>query len=127
LLLADGPVTVYDLEALTRAPRTVILPACNAAVADVRAGDELLGTTAALVSLGVRSVVAPVLAVPDRATLRVSSALHRALAGGRPVPDALAAARSELLDDGDPLAGLAARSFVCVGAWDAGVSARPRG
>src|SRR5207245_3953769 len=39
--LADGPLTVYDLERISRAPRTVVLPACQSGVNAVRAGDEL--------------------------------------------------------------------------------------
>src|SRR5690606_10306438 len=46
LRLADGSLTVYDIEGLDTPPSTVILPACSAAAVDVRAGDELLGTTA---------------------------------------------------------------------------------
>src|SRR5207253_9725347 len=65
LLLADGPLTVYDIECVQRVPRTVVLSSCDAAPVEVRAGDELLGVAAALLGLGVRTVVAPVFSVPD--------------------------------------------------------------
>ena len=52
VLLADGPLTVYDLERLRRAPAVVVLSACEAAVAAVHDGDELLGTAAALLGAG---------------------------------------------------------------------------
>lgn len=118
LLLADGALTVFDLEALERAPAVVVLPACSAARSEVRAGDELLGTTAALVRLGVRSVIAPVMAVPDQATAVLTVALHARLAGGETPAAALAAAAAVAREAGDPLAELAAAAFVCVGADD---------
>jgi CHAT domain-containing protein len=111
VLLADGPLTVYDLERLRRVPRTVVLASCDAAVAKVYEGDELLGAAAALLALGVRSVIAPVMAVPDGATVAFMVALHsRLLAGQAPAP-ALAAA-AEGMDR------VAAAAFVCIGCDD---------
>jgi CHAT domain-containing protein len=108
LRLADGPLTVYELEHLRSAPGTLILPACDAAQLEVRPGDELLGTAAALLSLGVGSVVAPVLPVPDAATIPLMLSLHERLRAGRPPSAALAAAAAE---PGDPVA----LAFVCIG------------
>jgi CHAT domain-containing protein len=113
VLLADGPVTVYDLERLRRAPGTVILAACDAAASVVRAGDELLGTAAALIGLGVRTVVAPVMPVPDGTTAPFMVALHRRLQAGDPPAAALAAARA---GQDQAVAG----AFICVGCDDAG-------
>ena len=48
LRLADGAMTVFDLEKLRRAPRLVVLAACDVGTAAVSAGDELLGLSAAL-------------------------------------------------------------------------------
>ena len=48
LILADGPLTVYDLESLATPPSLVVLPACNAGIAAVSVGDELIGTASAL-------------------------------------------------------------------------------
>ena len=111
LLLADGPLTVYDLERLRRAPSVVVLPACHAAVSAVRTGDELLGTAAALIGLGVRSVIAPVMAVPDDATVALMVDLHTRLRAGDDPAAALAGATA----GSDPLA---ARAFVCIGSND---------
>ena len=58
LELVDGPLTVYDLESLGAAPRVVVLPACNAGIAAVSVGDELIGTASALLGIGVGHVVA---------------------------------------------------------------------
>ena len=95
LLLADGALTVFDLEALDRAPTVAVLPACSAGRSEVRAGDELLGTTAALLRLGVRSVIAPVMAIPDQATVGLTIALHERLARGIGPAAALAGAAVE--------------------------------
>ena len=108
LRLADGAVTVYELERLRSAPTTLILPACDAARVGVQAGDELLGTAAALLGLGVASVVAPVLPVPDSATTPLMLSLHERLRRGEGPSEALAA----VTQAEDPI-GLA---FVCIGA-----------
>ena len=81
--LFDGPLTIYDLERLGRAPSTVVLSACDAGAVAVRTGDELLGTAAAMIGLGVRWVIAPVMAVPDEATTPFMLALHEGLRRGR--------------------------------------------
>ena len=115
--LADGPLTVYDLERVDHAPRLVVLSACEAAAVAVRSGDELLGTAATLIGMGVREVIAPVTAVPDEATLPLMVALHRQLGVGRAPAEALARAAQD-----EP--GLAAATFVCVGGDDGFLSAR---
>ena len=83
LRVADGPIWVHDLAGLTRTPRLVILTACEAGRSGVLAGDELLGTATALLSLGVATVIAPLLPVPDIATARFAIRLHHHLAAGR--------------------------------------------
>jgi tetratricopeptide (TPR) repeat protein len=112
VLLADGPLTVYDLERLRRAPSVVVLSACEAAVAAVHDGDELLGTAAALLALGVRSVIAPLMPVPDAATIAVMVGLHQRLRAGERPAEALAHA-----GEGQDTA--AAAAFVCIGRDDA--------
>lgn len=47
LQLADGPLTVYDLERLRAAPRDMILSACDDGVSAVRPGDEPAAALAA--------------------------------------------------------------------------------
>jgi tetratricopeptide (TPR) repeat protein len=115
--LADGPLTVYDLERVHQAPRLVVLSACEAATVAVRSGDELLGTAATLIGMGVRDVIAPVTAVPDDATRPLMVALHRELAAGWAPAAALARAAGH-----EP--GLGAATFVCVGGDDEALSAR---
>ena len=113
LWLADGPLTVYDLDQLQTVPDLVVLPACDVARAG-RIGDELVGVAHTLLGQGVRVVIAPVLPVPDRATARLMGAVHRHLADGDDPAAALAAARAGL-DLSRPAERLAAAAFVCLG------------
>ncbi len=115
LQASDGPLTVYDLEHVVRAPATVVLPSCDAGMASVRTGDELVGTAAALVSVGVSTVIAPLTVVPDDAVVEMMVELHRGLAGGRRPAEALALARRQALERGGPGDLAAAHSFVAVG------------
>jgi CHAT domain-containing protein len=68
-----------------------------------------LGTAAALIGLGVRCVIAPVMPVPDGTTAPFMVALHRRLQDGQPPAEALAAARA-----GQDTA--VAAAFICIGA-----------
>jgi tetratricopeptide (TPR) repeat protein len=119
VLLADGPLTVYELERVDRAPRSVVLASCDAAVSAVHLGDELLGTASALIGLGVGSVVAPVMPVPDGATTEFMVALHRHLLAG----DSAAAALAHAGQGHDHVV---AATFVCIGC-DEGASAGASG
>lgn len=112
LLMADGPLTVFDLERLRSAPRVVVLPACHAAVSAVRTGDELLGTAAALLGLGVRMIVAPVMAVPDDATAALMVDFHHQLRAGHQPAAALARVAAH---GHDPVA---TGAFLCIGCND---------
>jgi tetratricopeptide (TPR) repeat protein len=110
LRLADGPLTAYDLERLTTAPRLIVLASCSTAMAEVRPGDELMGFAAALLAQGTGAVVAPLLPVPDEATRLAAHAVHRALRTGAGPAAALAAAGQEGADR------YTAATFLCLGA-----------
>jgi CHAT domain-containing protein len=105
LELADGPLNVYELQRLRRAPEVVVLSACDLAVSGLHPGDELLGLAAALLGMGTRTIVASVVPVPDAAVRRLMLAFHRNLAGGDAPALALARAQS----------GGAGAGFVCLG------------
>ena len=107
LLLADGPLTVYDLERLTTAPEHVVLSACDSGRTGDRAGEELLGLAAAFFSLGTSTLIASVVPVDDVATGRLMTALHRHWQGGLTPASALRAAQ---LDQPGPTAA----AFVCL-------------
>jgi hypothetical protein len=113
LVMADGPLTVYDLERLERAPGVLILSACDAGLSEVRPGDELMGLAAALLALEARALIASVAPVGDAATRRLMVALHRALRDGLGPAAALARAAAERAVAGEPEA---AAGFVCFGA-----------
>ncbi len=116
--LADGPLTVYDLERLSRPPGLLVLSACDSGVSAVRPGDELMGLSSALLGVGTATVIAGALVVPDRATRPLMVELHRRLVAGDRPAVALAHARSvteEPALDG-PEAFAAAASFLCFGA-----------
>ena len=66
LLLADGPLTVHDLERLDSAPRTIMLAACDSALSPAGPGDEMTGLAAALLAVGANAVIAPLLPLPGR-------------------------------------------------------------
>ena len=114
LELADGPLTVFDLERLARPPRSLVLPACDSGLPVVQPGDELMGLTAALLGLGTATVVATVLPVADAQTGTLVLDLHSRLqAGDRP---AAALSRAQQATQGDPAAWAAGAAFVCFGA-----------
>ncbi len=113
LELVDGPLTVYDLESVGSAPRIVVLPACNAGMAAVSVGDELIGTASALLGIGVGHVVAPVTIVNDVATVEVMRSFHRHLRDGDPAR-ALARTRTEIATSDDASAQAAAISLLCL-------------
>ncbi|MGH8968471.1 MAG: CHAT domain-containing protein, partial [Actinomycetes bacterium] len=106
LEMADGPLTVYDLERLRRAPEVLVLSACDSGLSDVKPGDELMGLAAAVMSLGTRTLIASVVPVADEPTRPFMEALHRRLRSGRPPASALAVTTAETGLDG----------FVCLGA-----------
>lgn len=118
LRLADGDLRVYDLERLRSIPPVVILSACDAGAVAVKAGDELLGFSAAVLRLGAASLVAPIVPVHDEATVDLMAGLHRHLAGGSTPAVALQQARLATVDDGSPDGArtlAAAASFLVIG------------
>jgi tetratricopeptide (TPR) repeat protein len=114
LLLDDGPLTVYDVEGLRRAPYRLVLPACESGVQAPAGADELLGLAAALLPRGTAGIVASVVRVNDEAASRVMLALHTSLRDGESLARALRDARRAVADD--PLTQAAAWSFVPLGA-----------
>ncbi|MGY1694408.1 CHAT domain-containing protein [Geodermatophilus sp. SYSU D00814] len=116
LELADGLLTVHELDRRGIAPRRVVLAACDSAADVPYAGDELLGLVSALLARGTTGVLASTVAVGDAESVGLMDAVHRGLAAGLTGADALHAARAAL-DPADP------RSFVhrcAFGAYGAG-------
>ncbi|MGY1617399.1 CHAT domain-containing protein [Geodermatophilus sp. SYSU D00691] len=115
LVLADGPLTVYDVERLASAPHSVVLAACDTGRPHVVAGEEILGFGAALLGGGTATLVAPVVPVPDAATAALMRDYHEGLAAGRRPAEALAAVQARF-GSGDLHGWATAVAFVCLGA-----------
>ncbi len=115
LRLADGDLNVYDIERLPAAPDLVVLSACDSGFSETHAGDELMGLSSALLSMGTRSIIASVGLVPDsEATKQLMVALHRRLIARRRPSQALHEAQMEV--GHTPEGYIAASSFICIGA-----------
>jgi len=115
LVLADGPLTLLELERLADAPRDVVLPACGAGDSHGRGSADLLGLSLGLLGAGSASVIAPVVAVPDAATRTLMAGLHSRLAAGDPPAHALAAAHRAAVANDDGLTAALAGAFLCFG------------
>ncbi len=114
VMLADGPLTVYDLERLRVAPDTVMLAACDTGLTSTHPGDEMMGMAAALLAVGARSVIAPLLPLPDKVAAQLARGWHEHLRAGLSPARALAATASDAAPD-DPLARMAGAVLVCLG------------
>ncbi|HEY3924198.1 MAG TPA: CHAT domain-containing protein [Acidothermaceae bacterium] len=104
--LADGLLTVYDLERMHRGPRRLVLSACDTGLSAVHAGDELMGLVGAVFSLGTSTLIASVVPVADDLTESLMVELHHELCAGASPAHALATAQTRVQVDG----------FVCFGA-----------
>ena len=114
LVLADGPLTAYDLERLHRAPRTIMLAACDSALSPYRPGNEMIGLAAGLLAVGGSAVVAALLPLPDTVSAQLTYAWHQLLGRGSSPSEALSLVASRARQDG-PLAQMAASALVCLG------------
>jgi tetratricopeptide (TPR) repeat protein len=120
LVLADGPLTVYELEQVSSRPHHVVLAGCDTGRLQVVAGEETLGLGAAVLGGGTATLVAPVIPIPDLATVPLMRSYHEGLVAGLPPAAALAAAQAAV-DPDDALSRAAAAGFICLGAgWPAG-------
>jgi len=127
LKLFDGPLTVYDLERLALVPQWIVLSACDSGRTTVHPGDELMGTSAALLSVGTRAIVSSVAPVAEDGVSAVMVNLHEEVARGSGLARALAMAQARAFPPGleleelasgaqGPREALAAIAFLCLGA-----------
>ena len=114
LRMDDGPLTVYDLERLRRAPYRVIFSSCDSGVLAPAGADELLGLAHCLAPLGTAGIVASVVPVNDQATATLMTAVHKHLRGGASLAQALRLARDGAADE--PVQAATAWSFLALGA-----------
>jgi hypothetical protein len=113
LEMADGPLTVYELERLKRAPYRLVLSACESGVLAPVGAEELLGLAAALFSLGSAGLVCSIAEVNDEITAALMVQLHDELAAGADPANALHVVRRAA--NGDPTAAATAAAFVALG------------
>ncbi|CQR60295.1 Conserved Hypothetical Protein [Streptomyces leeuwenhoekii] len=99
LRMADGPLIVHDFERLARSPYRIILSCCDTARFASVGADELLGLVTALLPLGTAGVVACSVPVNDAAVVPLMVALHKGLAAGLSLAQALRDARAALPGD----------------------------
>ncbi len=110
LTLDDGPLMAYDLLRLDRAPRLVVLSACDAGMAHTPVDGAPLGLAGTFLDRGTACVVASLVPVRDDEALALMTAFHRLLTTGIAPAEALAAAT-----DATDVPG-----FACLGAgWPA--------
>ncbi|WP_375484267.1 CHAT domain-containing protein [uncultured Jatrophihabitans sp.] len=113
LHLDDGPLTVYDLQTLRRAPHRLVLSCCDSGTVSPAGADEALGLASALVPLGMAGMIAAAVPVSDLAAVPFAQRLHTGLRAGASTAEALRDAR---LDADQPLSYAIAHSFVAYGA-----------
>jgi tetratricopeptide (TPR) repeat protein len=113
LMLADGPLLVHDLQRLRRPPHRVVLSACESGELAPVGAQELLGLSAALLSMGTAGIVSSLGEVDDAATVEVMVALHAALRQGEGLGEAMLAARE--VAAGDQVLAATAASFTALG------------
>ncbi len=88
--LVDGPWFGYDIDHVERVPTIVILSACELGRSTKRWGLETIGMTTAWLHAGTRCVVASPAPLSDDVAYEVLGSMHRRIARGEPVADALA-------------------------------------
>jgi CHAT domain-containing protein len=113
LQLDDGPLTVYDLERLRRAPRQIVLSSCDSAVAAAAGTDELLGLASALIPLGTTGIVASVVPVNDTAVMHLMAVLHQHLRSGASLAEATQKTRIGM--QSEPMEAATSLSFLSLG------------
>src|SRR5215472_276969 len=114
LRVDDGPLPVYELERLRRAPYRVIFSSCDSGVLAPAGADELLGLAHTLAPLGTAGIVAAVVPVNDQATATLMVPLHRHLRDGATLAEALRRTRDGT--EREPVLAATAWSFIALGA-----------
>lgn len=112
LELADGPLTVYEMQRLGRVPQVVVLATCESGLEEARGGTQLHGLASTLLMMGARTIVAAIGALPDTTETRQAMIeLHRDLVRG--VGASASLARQRTSSNGAP--GLTAAGLVTLG------------
>jgi CHAT domain-containing protein len=95
-------------------PAVMVMPSCDSAISEVGVGDELLGLSATLLRMGVTSLIAPAVPIPDAETMPLMVELHRRMLSGEDPASALSHITS--MDATSPSERAARSAFVALGA-----------
>jgi tetratricopeptide (TPR) repeat protein len=114
LRMHDGPLTVYDLEQLGRAPYRLVLSSCDSGVLAPAGADELLGLASSLLPLGTAGIIAGVVPLNDHAAVPLMVGVHRYLKAGQSLAESMHSVRQD--SAGDPVQEAAAMSLLTLGA-----------
>jgi tetratricopeptide (TPR) repeat protein len=112
--LADGPLTVHDLDGLPAPAHHWVIAACDLGNPGAVAGPALEGVLATLLSRGSGAVIAATVSIPDLDTRHMVVELHRCLAGGASMAESLRRARTAV-DPSSPAGFVAGTAFSCYG------------
>jgi CHAT domain-containing protein/tetratricopeptide (TPR) repeat protein len=94
LHLADGALTVEQVEGLCLAPCTVVLSACETGVAEIAIGDEQVGLVRAFLLAGASRVLASLWPVDDAVTASFMAQFYAQLVRGQAPAQALQTAQA---------------------------------
>jgi CHAT domain-containing protein len=97
LRLADGWLTVQDMEAVRLRCRLVTLSACETGVSAIAPGDELLGLVRGFLSAGAQHLLVSLWTVDDAATTSLMQTFYRSFCAGAHPATALQTAQRALL------------------------------
>jgi CHAT domain-containing protein/tetratricopeptide (TPR) repeat protein len=93
LRMVDGPLTAYDLERTPGMASLAVVSACDAGRTVERQGNEVFGLATAFLARRCRTLIGPLLCVPDVETVPHMVALHEQLRSGRSPAEAMMQAR----------------------------------
>jgi tetratricopeptide (TPR) repeat protein len=113
LVAHDGPLWVYDLETMRRAPHTVVISACQSGRTVDLPGGEVLGLASELLRMGVNTLIASMVDIADAQTAPAMVDLHGRMRTHGPA-QALADMQARAFD-AEPADLAVAAGFVCLG------------
>jgi tetratricopeptide (TPR) repeat protein len=115
LLLADGHLTLHEVDRRGGTPYRMVLAACDVGGGVALAGNEMLGFAGTLLARGTAGLVASTVAVPDGEVTPLMCALHEELRDGATLAVSLHRARRRV-DSEDPVGFPAWCAFTAFGA-----------
>ena len=97
LKLADGWLTLQELNVARCSAPLITLSACDSGRSETLLGDKLVGFYRSFFNAGAQSVVVSLWSLDDQVAIRTMTAFYQALKGGQPVHQALRAAQLNMM------------------------------